>query len=346
MIVDTPGIDDVGALGEARVRRTKRVLNKIDAAILVVDATDGKKEADVELIELFKAKNVSYIVALSKCDLLKTDTAATAAAAAAGGGSGKEIYVSAERGININFLKEEIGRMAKTDDPKLRIVGDIVQPNDFVILVTPIDSAAPKGRLILPQQQTVRDILEAGAISIVIRESELLHTLENIGKKPALVITDSQAFEKVNAEVPLDIPLTSFSILFARYKGALEQAVRGVHALDSIKDGSRILVCEGCTHHRQCDDIGTFKIPRWVKAYTGKNIEFEFRSGGDFPEDVSEYALVIHCGACMLNEREMRYRQSCAADQGIPFTNYGILIAHIQGILRRSVAIFPQIKLE
>jgi [FeFe] hydrogenase H-cluster maturation GTPase HydF len=353
MIVDTPGIDDVGALGEARVRRTKRVLNKIDAAVLVVDATVGKQQADAELIELFKAKDVRYIVALNKCDLLQTDGVAAASTAVAGastaaatGDNGKEIYVSAERGININLLKEEIGLLAKTRDPKLRIVADLIHPGDFVLLVTPIDKAAPKGRLILPQQQTIRDILEADAAAIVVKEFELRETLETLGKKPALVITDSQVFAKVSADVPPDVPLTSFSILFARYKGSLEQTVRGVRALDSLQDGSRILICEGCTHHRQCDDIGTVKIPRWIKDYTGKNLEFAFCSGGDFPEDISQYTLIVHCGGCMLNEREMRYRQRCAADQGIAFTNYGILIAYMQGILRRSVAIFPHIALE
>jgi [FeFe] hydrogenase H-cluster maturation GTPase HydF len=256
------------------------------------------------------------------------------------------IYVSAITKSNIEELKERIAALAKTDEPKLQIVGDIISPGEFVVLVIPIDKAAPKGRLILPQQQTIRDILEADAAAVVVKEFELRETLENIGKKPALVITDSQVFAKVSADTPADIPLTSFSILFARYKGFLAPAVRGVRVLDSITEKSRILIAEGCTHHRQCDDIGTVKLPRWIKQYTGKEPEFVFTSGGEYPEDLSSYDLVLHCGACMLNEREMRYREACAADQGIPFTNYGITIAHIQGILKRSVAIFPHILAE
>jgi [FeFe] hydrogenase H-cluster maturation GTPase HydF len=245
---------------------------------------------------------------------------------------------------NIEELKERIGKLAKTEDTKLRIVGDLVHPQDFVVLVVPVDKAAPKGRLILPQQQTIRDILEADACAIVVKEFELRDTLATLGKKPRLVITDSQVFAKVSADVPPDIPLTSFSILFARYKGFLEQAMRGVEAIDTLEDGDKILICEGCTHHRQCDDIGTVKLPRWIRNFCGKQIEFDFSSGGSFPDELSPYKLVLHCGACMLNEREMVYRQKCAADQNIPFTNYGTAIAHIQGILKRSIAVFPQFR--
>ncbi|GHV32541.1 [FeFe] hydrogenase H-cluster maturation GTPase HydF [Spirochaetia bacterium] len=338
LIIDTPGIDDEGALGELRVRRARQVLNKTDVAVLVVDAITGKSVADEDLIRLFRDKDVPFIIAYNKSDLLEKEKAP---------GAGENcIYVSATKKHNIEALKERIAALAKTDEPKLQIVGDIISPGDFVVLVIPIDKAAPKGRLILPQQQTIRDILEADAAAIVVKEFELRETLENIGKKPALVITDSQVFAKVSADTPADIPLTSFSILFARYKGFLAPAVRGVRTLDSITEKSRILIAEGCTHHRQCDDIGTVKLPRWIKQYTGKEPEFAFTSGGEFPEDLSPYDLVLHCGACMLNEREMRYREACAADQGIPFTNYGISIAHIQGILKRSVAIFPHILAE
>jgi [FeFe] hydrogenase H-cluster maturation GTPase HydF len=249
-------------------------------------------------------------------------------------------------GVNINLLKETIAALAITEDVKLRIAADLIKPADFVMLVTPIDKAAPKGRLILPQQQTIRDILEADAAAIVVKEFELRETLENLGKRPALVITDSQVFAKVSADVPADIPLTSFSILFARYKGTLTETVRGVKALETLCDGDTILICEGCTHHRQCDDIGTVKIPRWIKDWTGKNINFKFTAGGDFPEDLSPYKLILHCGGCMVNEREMSYRLRCAVDQGVPFTNYGITIAFMQGILKRSVSMFPHILAE
>jgi [FeFe] hydrogenase H-cluster maturation GTPase HydF len=236
--------------------------------------------------------------------------------------------------------------LAITEEPKLRIVGDLINPSDFVILVVPIDKAAPKGRLILPQQQTIRDILEADAVVVAVKEFELRETLENLGKKPKLVITDSQVFAKVSADTPVDIPLTSFSILFARYKGFLMQAVRGVKVLDKLIEGDRILICEGCTHHRQCDDIGTVKLPRWIKNFTGKQLEFAFTSGVEFPEDLSPYRLILHCGACMLNEREMVYRQKCAEDQGVAFTNYGTAIAYMQGILKRGISIFPHILAE
>jgi [FeFe] hydrogenase H-cluster maturation GTPase HydF len=344
LIIDTPGIDDTGELGELRVRRAKQVLNKTDAAILVVDAETGKEGPDDELIRLFQAKEIPFIVAYNKGDLFPE---AGARAVTAGEQAGEaSIAVSAKTGEHIEALKERIALLARGGEPKLRIAADLIGGGDFVVLVTPIDKAAPKGRLILPQQQTIRDILEADAAAIVVKEFELRETLEHLGKKPALVITDSQVFAKVSADTPRDIPLTSFSILFARYKGFLSQAVRGVAALDRLEDGDRVLISEGCTHHRQCDDIGRVKLPRWIKNYTNKRLEFAFTSGGDFPEDLSPWRLVVHCGACMLNEREMKYRQGCAEDQGIPITNYGILIARIQGILKRSIAMFPHILAE
>ncbi|MDR3170785.1 MAG: [FeFe] hydrogenase H-cluster maturation GTPase HydF [Treponema sp.] len=337
VIIDTPGIDDVGMLGELRVRKAKQVLNKTDVAVLVVDAAVGKSGADEELIALFKAKQVNFIVAYNKSDLLET----------AGYQAGDtEISVSAKTNAHIDDLKERIAALAVREEPKLRIVGDLIGPEDFVVLVIPIDKAAPKGRLILPQQQTIRDILEADAVTIVVKEFELRATLAQLGKKPALVITDSQVFAKVSADTPKDVPLTSFSILFARYKGSLAQTVQGVKVLDTLADGDQVLIAEGCTHHRQCDDIGTVKLPRWIKEYTGKHVTFAFTSGGSFPEDLGPYKLIVHCGGCMLNEREMRYRQKCAQDQNVPMTNYGIIIAHIQGILKRSIAMFPHILTE
>jgi small GTP-binding protein len=369
LIIDTPGIDDTGELGELRVRKAKQVLNKTDIALLVTDARDETlHETERELLSVFQAKGVPYIIARNKSDLIAKQVieggevspfapspplAGIALPPLRGPTPQRpafspraEIYVSAKTGSGVPALKERIAALAKTEEPKLRIVADLVRPGDFVLLVTPIDKAAPKGRLILPQQQTIRDVLEADAAAIVVKEFELKETLEQLGKKPALVVTDSQVFAKVSADTPPDIPLTSFSILFARFKGFLAPAVRGVKTLDRIESGDRILVCEGCTHHRQCDDIGTVKIPRWIKQYTGKNPEFVFTSGGEFPGDLSPYKLILHCGACMLNEREMRYRQECAADQGAPFTNYGIAIAFIQGILKRSLQVFPHILAE
>lgn len=335
MIIDTPGIDDEGALGELRVRRTRQVLNKTDIAILIIDAQAGKSATDIELIKLFEEKKIPYLLVYNKADLLTEIPAEQYGQ--------NEIFVSAVTGLNIETIKNIVSKIVPTEDSKLRIVGDIIHPSDFVILVVPIDKAAPKGRLILPQQQTIRDILEADGTAIVVKEYELKETLESLGKKPSLVITDSQVFAKVSADTPKDIPLTSFSILFARYKGLLLEAVKGVAVLEQLKEGDRILICEGCTHHRQCDDIGTVKLPRWIKNYTGKEFQFEFTSGGQFPEDLSPYQLIVHCGGCMLTEREVKYRQKCSVDQGIPITNYGILIAYMQGILRRSLEIFPSI---
>ena len=336
MIIDTPGYDDEGALGELRVRKTRQVLNKTDVAVLIVDATEGKSEQDEELIRLFKDKKLNYIVVYNKTDLIKEPQVMRE----------NEIYVSAETGYHIELLKEKIAALAVTEESKLKIVGDILHPGDFAVLVIPIDKAAPKGRLILPQQQTIRDILEADATAIVVKEFELRETLATLGKKPRIVITDSQVFAKVSADTPKDIYLTSFSILFARFKGNLETAVKGAKALDDLNDGDTILIAEGCTHHRQCDDIGTVKLPRWIKDYTKKDIKFALTSGTEFPDDLSPYKLIIHCGGCMLNEREMKYRQKCAIDQHIPISNYGIIISHMQGILKRSISMFPDILIE
>ena len=333
MIIDTPGFDDEGALGELRVKKTRQVLNKTDVAVLVVDATVGKTAADEELIRLFEEKEINYIVALNKCDL----------AGAISPLSDREMPVSAVEKLHIEELKERIAGLAKTEDVKLKIVGDLLAPADFAVLVIPIDKAAPKGRLILPQQQVIRDILEADGIAVVTKEFELKETLGNLGKKPAIVITDSQVFAKAAADTPPEVPLTSFSILIARYKGFLPAAVAGVRALDTLKDGDKVLIAEGCTHHRQCDDIGTVKIPRWIRKYTGVKPEFSFCSGTEFPDDLSAYRLVVHCGGCMLNEREMRYRANHSNAQTVPITNYGILVSYIQGILGRSIAMFPAV---
>lgn len=333
VIIDTPGIDDEGALGEMRVKRALRVLNKTDMAILVVDAQKGLQPADKELITLFKTKTIPYIIAYNKADLL----AGTPECAQ------NEIYVSARDNTNINQLKELIGKLSGLKQNDKRIVSDLLKPGDIAVLVTPIDSAAPKGRLILPQQQTIRDILDGGAISVVCREHELKGALGALKGKPRIVITDSQAFKKVNEDTPSDVALTSFSILFARYKGDLKEAARGAAQLDRLKDGDRVLISEGCTHHRQCEDIGTVKLPRWIDNYTHKQLKYEFASGGEFPEDLSDYALVIHCGGCMLNEREMKSRIRHSVDCGVPITNYGIAIAHIHGILRRALTPFPEI---
>ena len=356
MIIDTPGFDDEGALGELRVRKTKQVLNKTDIAVLVVDATEGKKQCDEELIRIFKEKVIPYIIVNNKADLLSDEISEKVcqnnvseqrkAEQNALLSSGQEQYVSALTGAGIYELKECIGKLTPNEDMTLKIVGDLLHPGDFVVLVVPIDSAAPKGRLILPQQQTIRDVLEANAAAIVVKESELKQTLEQLGRSPAMVITDSQVFEQVSEEVSEEIPLTSFSILMARYKGYLETAVNGVAAIDHLKDGDKILISEGCTHHRQCDDIGTVKIPRWLKQHTGKELIIETSSGTEFPEDLTSYALVIHCGGCMLNEREVKYRMKCAEDQKVPFTNYGIAIAQMKGILKRSVELFPNLNAE
>lgn len=332
LIIDTPGIDDEGGLGEQRVKRTKQILNRIDCAVLVVDSVAGKTKADEELLNLFQEKQIPFLVAYNKSDLQMPIL------------SGKnEVAVSALQKTGIEELKERIAALGKENQKERMLVRDLVKAEDLVVLVTPIDSSAPKGRLILPQQQTIRDLLEADAIPVVTKENTLKTTLESLVKKPAMVITDSQAFAQVSKDTPLDIPLTSFSILMARYKGFLEGAVQGVAAIETLQDREKVLICEGCTHHRQCEDIGTVKIPRWLRQHTGKELELVHTSGKDFPEDLSPYRLVIHCGGCMLNEREVAYRQKCAADAGIPFTNYGIAIAYMTGILKRSIEIFPKL---
>jgi len=334
VIVDTPGIDDEGELGAKRVAKTRQVLNRIDVALLIVDAAEGLHPADHELLTEFNRKNVSHITVFNKSDLLPEVPVNPPA---------NTIYVSAVTGSGIEALKAKIGELGAGEDSKLRIVGDLVSPSDFVVLVVPIDKAAPKGRLILPQQQTIRDLLEADAAAIVVKEHELRDVLSTLGKKPKMVITDSQVFAKAAADTPNDVWLTSFSILMARYKGVLAPAIQGAAVLDSIKVGDRILVVEGCTHHRQCDDIGTVKLPRWIRQYTGVEPAFEFASGTDFPLDLSPYRLIVHCGGCMLNEREMRYRRRSADEQTVPMTNYGIAIAYMQGILKRTLQPFPEL---
>ena len=330
MIIDTPGFDDEGMLGQLRVRKTRQVLNKTDIAVLVTDGTQDIQQTDRELMELFRAKEIPYLLVRNKADLLTEIPEA----------SDREIWVSALENRNIQELKERIARL-RQEAPEKRIIGDRLVPGDLAVLVVPIDKAAPKGRLILPQQQTIRDILEAGAGAIVVRDTELELTLKKLGQEPELVITDSQVFGPVSKIVPREVKLTSFSILMARYKGLLEEAVRGAAAVAELKDGDTVLIAEGCTHHRQCDDIGTVKIPNWLRKATGKELNIRVCSGTEFPDDLTGIALVVHCGGCMLNEREVRYRMKCAVDQGVPITNYGILIAHLNGILKRSVEIFP-----
>ncbi len=345
VMIDTPGFDDEGELGNLRMQKTRQVLNKTDAAVLVLDGhlppDEALADAETELIELFKAKNVPYVIAYNKCDIFDSGQNEQKKCREDAQCSSAEIIpVSAKTGVNINLLKEKIASLAFKKESERPLVKDLIKPFDFVLLVIPIDKAAPKGRLILPQQQVIRDILESGGTAIAVKDSELEKTLASLGKKPALVITDSQVFASAAAVTPPEIPLTSFSILFARYKGFLESAVRGVATIDSLQNGDKVLICEGCTHHRQCEDIGTVKIPRMIKARTSKEPDFVFCSGGDFPAELSDYKLIIHCGGCMLNEREMQYRRRHAEAQGVPFTNYGITIAHIQGILKRSTELF------
>jgi len=336
VVIDTPGFDDEGTLGELRVRRTKQVLNKTDIAVLVTDITSGEDECERQLLEIFRQKEMPYVIVRNKCDLVENIPQPAE----------NEVMTSALTSAGINELREKIAVLVKDESDDKRLVGDLIKKDDFIVLVVPIDESAPKGRLILPQQQAIRDILESEACSMVVRELQLKNTLESIGKKPAMVITDSQAFARVSAETPDDIPLTSFSILMARYKGFLETAVKGAAAIDRLCDGDKVLIAEGCTHHRQCNDIGTVKLPAWLKKYTGKELDLSFSSGTGYPDDLSEYKLVIHCGGCMQTEREMRYRMKCALDQDVPFTNYGISIAYMQGILRRSISIFPDLAAE
>ena len=332
VMIDTPGLDDEGELGAMRVRKSYQVLNKTDIALVVADAADGVGAAETALIERIRKKGIPYLIVYNKSDVGAQPVM-----------SENSISVSAKTGENIYALKERIGSLVPQGDHGKRIVGDLLSPSDIAVLVVPVDSAAPKGRLILPQQQTIRDILDASAIAAVIKETELSETLAALGKPPRMVITDSQAFGLVSKLVPEEIPLTSFSILFSRYKGNLAAAVQGAKAVDSLEDGDSVLICEGCTHHRQCEDIGTVKMPAWIKKHTGKDLAFHFTSGTEFPDDLSPYRLIIHCGGCTLNEREMQYRIKCAADSGVPMTNYGTMIAYIHGILARSVALFPDV---
>ncbi|MGC4018409.1 MAG: [FeFe] hydrogenase H-cluster maturation GTPase HydF [Muricomes sp.] len=336
VMIDTPGLDDEGELGTLRIQKAYQVLNKTDIAVLIVDGSAGMTKEDFGILEQIQKKQIPYVIVYNKSDLAD----GTLSLDVPGVPAGQIIAVSTVTGKHIHELKELIARQAPVEDDTRQIVGDLIQPTDFIVLVVPIDSAAPKGRLILPQQQTIRDVLETGAAAIVVRETELKETLEHLGKTPSLVITDSQAFAKVSAEVPREIPLTSFSILFARYKGNLETVVKGAKTLDTLADGDTILISEGCTHHRQCEDIGTVKLPNWINKHTNKQLNFKFTSGTEFPTDLSEYKLIIHCGGCTLNEREMQYRLKCAGDQNVPMTNYGIAIAHMQGILERSIKIF------
>ncbi len=330
VIIDTPGYDDEGYLGEMRVEKSNEILAKTDVAILVVDSLNGLSDGDEELIEAFKKRNTPYIIAFNKCELLteKADL------------KDNEIYVSAAENINIFELKEKIGSLSKTTEKKKYVVSDLVEKGDIVVLVIPIDEAAPKGRLILPQQMTIRDLLDANCVVVSCQDTELESTLQSLSKKPKLVITDSQIFGKVSKIVPDDILLTSFSILMARYKGELSSLINGAEKLAEIKDGDKILISEGCTHHRQCNDIGTVKIPNMIRKFTGADPEFSFTSGGEFPQDLSVYSLVVHCGGCTLNEKEMKHRMSLAREQGVAMVNYGVAIAKMNNILDKSLEIF------
>ncbi len=333
VIIDTPGIDDEGELGELRVKKAKEVLSSTDIAILVCDATSEMSDYDNTLISMFRERKTPYIIAYNKCDLLESIPTSE---------DGK-IYVSAKTGKGINELKEMVGRLKGKAENTKQIVADLLSPGDTVILVIPIDEAAPKGRLILPQQQTIRDILEAGCSALCCRDTELSETLNSLSKKPKMVITDSQVFGKVSKIVPADIPLTSFSILFARYKGDLSQLVKGAAQLSKLTDGDKVLISEGCTHHRQCGDIGSVKMPAWIEKFSGAKPQYVFTSGGEFPDDLSDYKLCVHCGGCMLNEKEMKSRIERSGKSELPMVNYGIAIAHMHGILERSLEPFPEV---
>lgn len=331
VMIDTPGFDDEGELGEKRVEKTRQVIRKADIALLVVDAALGISRDDEAIIRELRCREIPTVTVLNKCDLGCTTMPDGA------------IAVSAATGNGIRELKERLGALARRDGKERRLVGDLIKEGGTAVLVVPIDSAAPKGRLILPQQQVIRDLLERGALTLTVRETELAAALRSLKSPPAMVITDSQAFSYVAKITPREIPLTSFSILMARYKGFLDAAMRGVGAVESLSDGDTVLISEGCTHHRQCEDIGTVKIPKWLREYSKKDINIVTSSGADFPDDIKKYAMVIHCGGCMLNERELRYRMRRAEEEGVPFTNYGTLIAYLNGILRRSVEIFPHL---
>ncbi len=330
VIIDTPGLDDEGTLGEMRVKRAKDMLSTVHIAVLVVDALKGMSQEDESLAAEIESRKIPLIIAMNKSDLLGSVPE----------NEGATVYVSAEKNIGITELKEKLACLSKTAKNDKKILADLVSKGDTVLLVTPIDESAPKGRLILPQQQTIRELLEIGAVTVVVQVSEITDALNNFKTAPKLVITDSQAFGKVSQLVPKDIKLTSFSILFARYKGDLDMVVKGADKLSELSDGDRVLISEGCTHHRQCKDIGTVKLPGWIESFSGKRLQFDFTSGGDFPEDLSSYALVVHCGGCTLNENEMKNRLARCRQQGVPVTNYGTAIAEIHGILRRSLEVF------
>lgn len=342
VIIDTAGLDDTGELGELRVKKTYEVLNRTDLALLVIDGMVGPSEFEEEILEKIREKNIPVVGVLNKADLAqfhfnqKADWEKKLKL--------ELVETSANNGYGIEELKRQIIKKAPYDDKELSLVSDLINPGDFVVLVVPIDKAAPKGRLILPQQQVIRDVIESDAIAVVTKEYELKETLENLGKKPALVITDSQVFLKVSADTPRDIPLTSFSILFARYKGDLDELTKGLKALERLKPGDKVLIAEGCTHHRQSDDIGKVKIPRWIRQIVGGDIQFDFSSGMAFPDNLDQYKLIVHCGGCMLNKREMMYRISYAKGKEIPIVNYGLLIAYVQGILPRAIEMFPSAK--
>lgn len=344
-LMDTPGIDDTGELGALRVKKSYQALNKTDTAVVVLDGALGATPEDLALISKIREKKIPWLAVVNKQDQITPARQQEIETDLVGDGIPKEqiLWVSATEKTGIFELKERLAHLAKPEENQQPLVSDLVSPEDFVVLVVPIDKAAPKGRLILPQQQVIRDLLDTGAIPVVCRDTELESTLTRLGQTPRLVITDSQAFEKVSRITPESIPLTSFSILFARYKGTLEPSVKGAAALDTLEDGDTVLICEGCTHHRQCDDIGSVKLPRWIGEYTKKELNFAFTSGTEFPDELEQYKMIVHCGGCMLNAREMKYRMSCALDQEVPMTNYGILIAQLKGILKRSVAMFPEI---
>ena len=329
VMIDTPGLDDEGEVGSLRVGRALRELNRADIAVLVVDAAAGMADEDRALLKRFEQKGLPHLTVFNKCDLRAVSC-----------GEG-ELAVSARTGEGVEALKEALGRLVRDGEGGKKLLGDLLETGDLVVLVAPIDASAPRGRLILPQVRAIRDILDAHAACAVVQPQELPALLAKAGR-PRLVITDSQAFGTVKGMVPEDVPLTSFSILFARFKGVLESAVRGAEAVSALRGGDKVLICEGCTHHRQCEDIGTVKLPGWIRRFTGAEPQFAFTSGGDFPDDLSPYKLIVHCGGCMLTEREMRYRRGLAADSGVPFTNYGTLIAHMNGILRRSLEPFPE----
>ena len=342
VMIDTPGLDDEGALGELRVKKAYQMLNKSDIALLVVDGRTGFTDEDLRILRRIIDKKIPYVTVLNKSDLVPEEERSKVIAALpedAGIDASRVMWVSAADGTNIYELKDLIGTLAPEEDPDHRIVGDLIEPGDLVVLVVPVDKAAPKGRLILPQQQTIRDILESDAAAVVVKENGYKEIFSSLSERPRLVITDSQVFGRVAKETPADVPFTSFSVLFARYKGELWSMVDGAHAIDGLKDGDSVLISEGCTHHRTCEDIGTYKLPKWITEYTGKKLDFDFTSGTEFPVDPERYQLIVHCGGCMLSEREMKYRIKCAADAGVPMTNYGTAIAHIHGILDKSLEV-------